>query len=1002
MWGICQLGVDALQIMHRNMQLRSVFGWLVPLLTWASEHDRYQAKTPIYSAPQDYLGDVDGTGRRLGSTTPVGSQTCPQVFANATWGSLRITYDLVNQDSLNAATAAYVTGTLLPRVISYLNSVLQVRQATSPLKVDSSCTYKVDAWTSFIGSPYCFNAVSPQCGPDGFKIPAKYLRSMQYCSQVAQILPNQQCNGACGSNGACTCQMSDWKANRSSYCCGYGIGSVNGIPVPTGCSLENATFYGTGLASTQNAGATGILCKGGCTTVPEGQGAVESDYHAFVSVNDTAACNGGADGPALAYATYCVKDQCDRPTFGYINICPFQVPTDSKSIELQVSTLVHEFTHTLVFSSGLFPYFRNGTTGEPLIARGSSQDTFPGSVDYRVTESPEGGLTMTWPATTNYRTYIDVSPTIVQVFNERGLADCQCPVGKANITPGCFTSVYTSASGLKVPTCAMRMVLPTVQAEARKYFNCSTLSGPELENQPTDLGEIFSSHWEQRVLNDEVMAPVTSLQGAVPLLTSITLAIYQDSGWYMPDFTQADVPVKGQTWGYQQGCDFATKKCIDNSVPSNRNFCTAQSGLDLYGCSADRTGKFQCDLNGVTLPASLPQQLSYFNGSTKLGQQVHHDYCPTYSLSAGPSYTCGSSTPLFYWKDQNQVPLNILSEFMGTSSRCLMSSLVPANVGSLGYTFTAAGIPGCYGIQCAPDASSYQVIAGQYSGQNVGVAATTSLGTCTAQGQQLTVPGYSGMVLCADPGEMCSLTLVRHVHGAVNLSAPLPPRLWTPFPAPATPATTPTPTISASTTARSNTQPLASTVSVQTTAPAATNAPGSTVAPAVSTAARAASTAAPSPTTAGTVTYQGQFVLSGVNVAAVSSNSTLVAGLKNAVASLYGVQPGYVAVSFLGRRLQSRSQVTVLYIISVPASQTQAVQALQTAVASGVASKANLIQQALSQNLAGVQLTVQSAGPVTTPTPMVATTARLQSSPAATLASPWILLALAFGRIQEA
>ena len=42
-----------------------------------------------------------------------------------------------------------------------------------------------------------------------------------------------------------------------------------------------------------------------------------------------------------------------------------------------------------------------------------------------------------------------------------------------------------------------RLVTPRVASVARDIFNCSSLEGAELENQPTAYGTCWGSHWEQ-------------------------------------------------------------------------------------------------------------------------------------------------------------------------------------------------------------------------------------------------------------------------------------------------------------------------------------------------------------------------------------------------------------------------------------------------------------------------------------------------------------------------
>lgn len=114
--------------------------------------------------------------------------------------------------------------------------------------------------------------------------------------------------------------------------------------------------------------------------------------------------------------------------------------------------------------------------------------------------------------------------------------------------------------------CVTKMVTPRVEAAAQLYFGCDTLQGAELENQvrcsssssrvwqlcplagvgshtsrlgvvlsepfpqPTTPCVAYGSHWEQRLFMDSVMS---STMGHNPKLNPITLAMFEDSGWYL-------------------------------------------------------------------------------------------------------------------------------------------------------------------------------------------------------------------------------------------------------------------------------------------------------------------------------------------------------------------------------------------------------------------------------------------------------------------------------------
>ena len=48
---------------------------------------------------------------------------------------------------------------------------------------------------------------------------------------------------------------------------------------------------------------------------------------------------------------------------------------------------------------------------------------------------------------------------------------------------------------------------------------------------------IAGSHWERRLMKDDVMSPISS--GVAARISPMTLAFFEDSGWYTPNYTAA-------------------------------------------------------------------------------------------------------------------------------------------------------------------------------------------------------------------------------------------------------------------------------------------------------------------------------------------------------------------------------------------------------------------------------------------------------------------------------
>lgn len=76
-----------------------------------------------------------------------------------------------------------------------------------------------------------------------------------------------------------------------------------------------------------------------------------------------------------------------------------------------------------------------------------------------------------------------------------------------------------------------RIITPAVRQAAQRHFACSTLPGVPLED---DFGG--GSHWDQRLLEGEIMDPVAGMDTFVGrhIISNITLALLQDTGWCVP------------------------------------------------------------------------------------------------------------------------------------------------------------------------------------------------------------------------------------------------------------------------------------------------------------------------------------------------------------------------------------------------------------------------------------------------------------------------------------
>ncbi|ENN76852.1 hypothetical protein YQE_06693, partial [Dendroctonus ponderosae] len=331
--------------------------------------------------------------------------------------------------------------------------------------------------------------------------------------------------------------------------------------------------------------ATGQRCGVYPGSTP-GEGIPDFDFVFYVSAIQTERCNKSL---TVAYASHCQQESgLDRPVAGHANLCPNSISTSRTNLEVLLSTVKHEILHALGFSISLYAFFRD-SEGNPLTER-----------------SPETGK----PALNEFLQTYQWSEKVIKTVTRHWL------VGHGYIKKQ-----------------VQIMVTPNVVQEVREYFNCTELEGAELEDQGEE-GTVLT-HWEKRVFENEAM---TGTHTQNPIISRITLALMEDTGWYIANYSTAE----DMSWGKNLGCDFAMKSCKEwMNIKSSKGFSThpfcnkvKQDPLQTE-CTDDRKSLALCNLlkyqdelpkmyqNFDNLPNVEVGTEGYYGGSVSLA-----DYCP--------------------------------------------------------------------------------------------------------------------------------------------------------------------------------------------------------------------------------------------------------------------------------------------------------------------------------------------------------------------------------------
>lgn len=161
----------------------------------------------------------------------------------------------------------------------------------------------------------------------------------------------------------------------------------------------------------------------------------------------------------------------------------------------------------------------------------------------------------------------------------------------------------------------VRMVTPAVLREAQNHFGCysETKFGAPLDGRYMD----YTSHWDGRLMYGSIMAPKIGLPH-LTLIDRMTLAVFEDSGWYKVNYNKADTFL----WGRHTGCSTKSDFCLQNKdyICKNNSRGCHYLHKDKGLCEVDSTtrcGIYQTELGNdcVTLPVAGHEEEIYGNSS---------------------------------------------------------------------------------------------------------------------------------------------------------------------------------------------------------------------------------------------------------------------------------------------------------------------------------------------------------------------------------------------------
>lgn len=246
-------------------------------------------------------------------------------------------------------------------------------------------------------------------------------------------------------------------------------------------------------------------------------------------------------GGALIYAAVCDFDQHTRPLVGNINICTKNIPTKTlqgseatitnQTMERYTGYITTETGRVLGASTSFFRYYKNPDTS---VAYGTVEKTV---------------------------TCVDGATETIEVPNV---------IRETESTDEVSYEIRT----------------PKVIEVVRNHFDCMTLTGVKLESKKGGTS-CFGGFLDDHLFFGEQLAAFQPARTSS--LSPLTLALLEDSSWYVANYTVSSEIA----FGRGSGCQFARAGCVPDNEHVNKGFhCTT---IDTLGCDPSHSFKAKCD-----------------------------------------------------------------------------------------------------------------------------------------------------------------------------------------------------------------------------------------------------------------------------------------------------------------------------------------------------------------------------------------------------------------------
>ena len=290
---------------------------------------------------------------------------------------------------------------------------------------------------------------------------------------------------------------------------------------------------------------------------------------------------------------------------------------------------------------------------------------------------------------------------------------------------------------------------PKVLALAKKYYNCPSIKGIELEEQEGKR----SSHWEARTLLGEYMNLMQYESEVV--ISDFTLALLEDSGWYEVNYYTGGL----MRFGKNKGCDFLNQDCVNNQgvTPFKNEFFDLEN-IGNPSCSSGRLSRAYSQLNYYDdgIPIVEYNRIKNDDWNNYGGKFINADYCFVFvqdSNERNNNYYVGNckigsgkyGSQIKYKNNKyfkNSDNEEELGEKYSNNSFCLLSEAYPSS-GDLKNKYEGIIHPLCYEMFCSEKSLTIKM-KDQYI-------------VCPRGGGKIEVKGsFQGYIYCPDYNLICT------------------------------------------------------------------------------------------------------------------------------------------------------------------------------------------------------------------------------------------------------